>query len=75
MAEPEGGVHDVTRERAGHNEGIFLTKPKIRPRWGSNRDMEVLLGRFNHYTRGPFTKLMILLRMKSGIEIGNGCCV
>jgi hypothetical protein len=29
-------VRDVTRERAGHNEGIFLTKPEIRPRGGSN---------------------------------------
>jgi hypothetical protein len=23
----EGGAQDVIRERAGHNEGIFLTKP------------------------------------------------
>jgi hypothetical protein len=27
----EGGAQDVTRERAGHSEGIFLTKSEIRP--------------------------------------------
>jgi hypothetical protein len=28
-AQPEGGAQDiVTRERMGHNEGIFLNKPK-----------------------------------------------
>jgi hypothetical protein len=27
--QPEGGAQDiVTRERMGHNEGIFLTKPE-----------------------------------------------
>jgi hypothetical protein len=30
MAQPEGGAQDITRERVGHNERIFLTKPKIR---------------------------------------------
>jgi hypothetical protein len=28
-AQPEGGTQDIaTRERMGHNEGIFLTKPE-----------------------------------------------
>jgi hypothetical protein len=34
--QPEGGAQDVTRELAGHNEGIFLNKPKIRSQEGSN---------------------------------------
>jgi hypothetical protein len=33
LCSPTGGwAQDVTRERVGHNEGIFLTKSKIRPR-------------------------------------------
>jgi hypothetical protein len=45
-------------EWAGHNEGIFLTKPEILPRGGSNlgSDLEVLLESLNHYTRGPTIK-------------------
>jgi hypothetical protein len=35
-AQLKGGTQDVTQERAGHNEGIFLTKPEIRHRGGSN---------------------------------------
>jgi hypothetical protein len=36
-AQPEGGAQDiVTRERMGHSEGIFLTKPEIRSRGESN---------------------------------------
>jgi hypothetical protein len=35
-SQPEGGEQDVTREQAEHNEEIFLTKPEIRPRGGSN---------------------------------------
>jgi hypothetical protein len=34
----------VTRKRMGHNEGIFLTKPKISPRGKSTQNLEVLLG-------------------------------
>jgi hypothetical protein len=33
-AHPEGGAQDVTRERARHNDGIFLIKPEIRPSRG-----------------------------------------
>jgi hypothetical protein len=33
MTQPEGGAQDIDpREWAGHSEGIFLTKPEIRPR-------------------------------------------
>jgi hypothetical protein len=36
-AQPEGGVQDIDpREWVGHNKGIFLTKPKIRPQGESN---------------------------------------
>jgi hypothetical protein len=41
-AQPEGGEQDVTRERAGHNEGIFLTKPESHHVRDRNRDLEVL---------------------------------
>jgi hypothetical protein len=35
--QPEGGTQDiVTRERLGHSEGIFLTKPENSPSRGSN---------------------------------------
>jgi hypothetical protein len=54
-AQPEGGAQDVTRERAGHSEGIFLTKPEIRPRGDRTQDLKVLLGSLNHYARGPRT--------------------
>jgi hypothetical protein len=45
-AQPEGGAQDiVTRERRGHNEGIFLTKPeKFAPGGNRTQDLEVLLG-------------------------------
>jgi hypothetical protein len=45
-AQPEGGTQDIaTRERMGHNEGIFLTKPKNSlPRGNRTQDLEVLLG-------------------------------
>jgi hypothetical protein len=37
-AQPEGGAQDsVPRERAGHNEGIFLTKAEIRLRGDRTR--------------------------------------
>jgi hypothetical protein len=36
-AQPKGGAQDIDhRERAGHGEGIFLTKPEIRPLGGLN---------------------------------------
>jgi hypothetical protein len=35
-AQPKGGAQDVTRERVRHIEGIFLNKPEIHPRRGSN---------------------------------------
>jgi hypothetical protein len=36
-AQTEGGAQDIDpRDRAGHNERIILTKPKIRPRERSN---------------------------------------
>jgi hypothetical protein len=36
-AQTEGGAQDIDpRDRAGHNEGIILTKPEIRPRERSN---------------------------------------
>jgi hypothetical protein len=43
-----------SRERAGHSEGIFLTKPEIRLQGDRTRDLKVLLGSLNHYARGPF---------------------
>jgi hypothetical protein len=43
-AQPEGGAQDVPQEQAGHNEGIFLTKPKIRLEGDRTWDLEVLLG-------------------------------
>jgi hypothetical protein len=47
MAQPKGGAQDITLEQARHSEGIFLTKPEIRPRGESNPSL-------NHYARGPF---------------------
>ena len=34
--------------------GVFLAKPEIRPRWGSDPGMDVLLGSLNHYAKGLF---------------------
>jgi hypothetical protein len=31
-AQREGGAQDITQERVGHSEGIFLTKPEVRDR-------------------------------------------
>jgi hypothetical protein len=45
---------------AGHSEGIFLTKPEIRPQGDRTRDLEVLLGRLNHYARGLFVVVDIM---------------
>jgi hypothetical protein len=36
-------AQDVTSEQAGHNKGIFLTKPGIHPRGDRTLDLEVLL--------------------------------
>jgi hypothetical protein len=45
-AQPEGGAQNiVTRDRMGHSEGIFLTKPKNSPPEGNRtQDLEVLIG-------------------------------
>jgi hypothetical protein len=36
--------------------GVFLAKPEIRPRWGSDPGMDVLLGSLNHYAKGLFAR-------------------
>lgn len=68
MTLPEGGARHVTRERPRHSEEIFLIKPEISPREGSNprprrrlnhyardtQDLEMLLRRLNHYARDHF---------------------
>jgi hypothetical protein len=52
---PAGGWRaGRNQERAGHNEGIFLTMHEIGPEGDRTRDLEVVLGSLNHYARGTF---------------------